>query len=154
MTLIPSEYTPDPEVRALLAELEKTRAAGHSRFEVSRFVGYDRNGCPDYPEVRLRIETGGYGCPVGSVGIRRTGTTHAYDFAGSLDNLDPSVACAYYLSLNSVEALDAVEKVLRAPTPKALALIALLDQLTGPKRTDPAAGAIPIESKTQEITIT
>ena len=154
MTLVPSEYTPDPGVRALLAELEKARAAGRSRFEVSRFVGYDRDGRPDYPEVRLRIEMGGYGGPVGSVGIRRTRTAYDYDFPGSLDYLDPSVACAYYLGLDSVEALDAVEKVLRAPTPKALALIALLGQLSGQKRADQAAGTTPIENKTQEITIT
>lgn len=129
LTLVPSEYVPvTAGVRELVAEIEKARATGQRSFEVEKFVGFDRDGHRDFPKVVLRAELGPYGQPVASVSIYRTRSAHDA-FTGSLRDLDVRVACEYYLKLDSVEALDAVEKVIHAPTPKAIALIALLGQL-------------------------
>jgi len=129
MTLVPSEHTPTtPGVHELIAKVEQAKADNRRVFEIEKFVGFDRDGRPDYPKVTLRAALDTYGQPIASVSIRRTGTSYS-DFVGSLKDLDVRVACEYYLRLDSVEALDAVEKVLQAPTPKALALIALLGQL-------------------------
>jgi hypothetical protein len=98
-------------------------------FEVEKLVGFDRAGNPDYPKVVLRIEPSGYGGYTGSVKVQQTATNHS-DFAGSLRDLDVRTACEYYMRLNSADAVDAVEKVLKAPTPKAWALITLLDTVT------------------------
>lgn len=140
MTLVPSENMPVPHgTGELLAELAKARAENRRLFEVEKFVGMDRQGKPDYPKVILRAQIGYYGQPVASVSIRRTRTAYT-DFIGSLKDLDVRVACAYYVKLDSVEAIDAVEKVLHAPTPKAIALVALLDSLAlGPALADQQA---------------
>ena len=130
MTLVPSEHTPTtPGVHELMAKVEQAKAENRNVFEIEKFVGFNRNGRPDYPKVTLRAALNTYGQPIASVSIRRTGTSYNDAFVGSLKDLDVRVACEYYLRLDSVEALDAVEKVLQAPTPKALALIALLGQL-------------------------
>jgi len=115
-----------PQVRALITELENAKARGDRRVEVSKFVGYDRDGNPSYPKITLVAEMGSYGRPVASVKVQQTQDNWS-DFAGTLRDLDVRTACEYYLRLNSADAVDAVEKVLKAPTPKAWALITLLD---------------------------
>lgn len=115
-----------PQVRALITELEDARKRGDRRVEVSKFVGYDRDGKPSYPKITLVAELGSYGRPVASVKVQQT-QSNWNDFAGTLRDLDVRTACEYYLRLNSADAVDAVEKVLKAPTPKAWALITLLD---------------------------
>jgi hypothetical protein len=137
LTLVPSDYSPaTPGVRELVAEIEKAQATGRRSFEVEKFVGFDRDGRPDFPKVVLRAEIGPYGQPVASVKIYRTRTAYHDAATGSLGDLDVRVACEYYLKLDSAEALDAVEKVMHAPTPKAIALIALLGQLR-PEQPEP-----------------
>ena len=113
------------ETRQLLEDIEK-RAEGGGPVVLEKLVGFDRNGNPDYPKVVLRIEPSGYGGYTGSVKVQQTATNHS-DFVGSLRALDVRTACEYYMRLNSADAVDAVEKVLKAPTPKAWALITLLD---------------------------
>ena len=117
-----------PQVRALITELENARERGDRRVEVSKFVGFDRDGQPSYPKITLRAEIGAYGQPVASVKVQQT-QSNWNDFVGTLRDLDVRTACEYYLRLSSAEAVDAVEKVLRAPTPKAWALITLLDRM-------------------------
>ena len=117
-----------PQVRALIAELENAKARGDRRVEVSKFVGYDRDGNPSYPKITLVAEMGSYGRPIASVKVQQTHDNWS-DFAGTLRDLDVRTACEYYLRLNSADAVDAVEKVLKAPTPKAWALITLLDRM-------------------------
>lgn len=117
-----------PRIRDMLAQLEEARKSGKQRVEVSKYVGYDRDGNPCYPKVTLRAEIGAYGQPVASVRVQQT-AANWHDFAGTLCDLDVRTACEYYLRLDSVEALDAVEKVMRAPTPKAWAMITLLDRM-------------------------
>lgn len=115
-----------PAVRELM---ESVAAHSHGSYaEVSKLVGFDRDGNPDYPKVTLRVAQGGYGQPVGSVLIQQTSSNRS-DFAGSLKDLDVRTAAEYYMRLNSADAVDAVEKVMRAPTPKAWALITLLDRM-------------------------
>lgn len=118
------------QAQDLICELERARSSGDRRVELSKFVGLDRNGDPDYPKVTIKAEIGGYGQPIASVIVRQTASNYS-DFAGTLRDLDVRTACEYYLRLDSVEAIDAVEKVLRAPTPKAWALITLLDRMAG-----------------------
>jgi len=131
LAIVPSEYAPTtPGVAELVAEIEKAGAAGRRSFEVEKFVGFSRDGHRDYPKVVLRAEFGPYCQPVASVTIYRTRRSYRNDAAvGSLGDLDVRVACEYYLQLDSVEALDAVEKAMCASTPRALAFIALLGQL-------------------------
>lgn len=127
--LVPSApATVAPQVRALITELENARERGDRRVEVSKFVGFDRNGQPSYPKITLRAEIGAYGQPIASVKVQQT-QSNWNDFVGTLRDLDVRTACEYYLRLSSAEAVDAVEKVLRAPTPKAWALITLLDRM-------------------------
>ena len=124
--LIPSApATISGDVRRMLMEIE-ARCDKERVFELEKFVGFDRHGHPDYPKIVLRIKNSGYGGYVGSVKVQQTSTNHS-DFVGSLQDLDVRTACEYYLRLNSADAVDAVEKVLRAPAPKAWALITLLD---------------------------
>lgn len=113
------------EVRSMLTEID-ARCCKERAVELEKLVGFDRNGNPDYPKVVLRIEKSGYGGYIGSVKVQQTRTNRS-DFAGSLQNLDVRTACEYYMRLNSADAVDAVEKVIRAPAPKAWALITLLD---------------------------
>lgn len=117
-----------PSVLEVLAELENERKAGKRVVEVSKMVGFDRNGYPDYPKITLRAEIGAYGQPIASVRVQQTASNWS-DFAGTLKDLDVRTAAEYYLRLNSVDAIDAVERVLKAPTPKAWALITLLDRM-------------------------
>lgn len=117
-----------PQVTGLIAELEAARKRGDRRVEVSKFVGFDRDGQPSYPKITLVAEMGSYGQPVASVKVQQT-QSNWNDFVGTLRDLDVRTACEYYLRLGSAEAVDAVEKVLRAPTPKAWALITLLDRM-------------------------
>ena len=123
------------QVADLVGELERTRRGGDRRVELSKFVGVDRYGNPDYPKVTIRAEIGGYGQPIASVTVRQTASNYS-DFVGTLTDLDVRTACEYYLRLDSAEAIDAVEKVLRAPSPKAWALITLLDRMAGLRQPD------------------
>lgn len=109
----------------MLTEID-ARYRKERAFEVEKLIGFDRNGSPDYPKVVLRVAPSGYGGYTGSVKVQQTSANHS-DFAGSLQDLDVRTACEYYMRLNSADAVDAVEKVLKAPTPKAWALITLLD---------------------------
>jgi hypothetical protein len=115
------------DVRRMLTEID-ARCRKERAFEVEKLVGFGRDGNPDYPKVVLRIERSGYGGYIGAVRVQQTATNRS-DFAGSLQNLDVRTACEYYMRLNSADAVDAVEKVLRAPAPKAWALITLLDTI-------------------------
>lgn len=116
----------DHKVRHLLETLTPKEGARYA--EVSKLVGFDRSGNPDYPKVTLRAEMGAYGQPVASVRVQQTASNYS-DFVGSLKDIDVRTAAEYYMRLNSAEAIDAVEKVMRAPTPKAWALITLLDRM-------------------------
>lgn len=127
--LVPSAPSAvDIQTRRAIADLVE-RCERERRFEVSKLVGFDRYGSPDYPKVTLRIEPGGYGNYVGAVLVQQTCTNRS-EFAGSLKDLDVRTAYEYYCRLNSADAVDAIEKVMRAPTPKAWALITLLDRMT------------------------
>lgn len=118
----------DAQTSRAVADLVE-RCKRERRFEVSKLVGFDRHGSPDYPKITLRITPGGYGNPVGAVLVQQTSSNRS-DFAGSLRDLDVLTAYEYYCRLDSVDAVDAVEKVMRAPTPKAWALITLLDRMS------------------------
>ena len=117
-----------PGVRDVLAELEDAHKAGKRVVEVSKLVGFDRDGRPDYPKITLRAEIGAYGEPIASVKVQQSASNWS-DFAGTLKDLDVRRAAEYYLRLNSADAVDAVERVLRASTPKAWAFITLLDRM-------------------------
>lgn len=117
-----------PRVGELLAKLEDARSTGTNRVELAKFVGFDRDGNPSYPKIVLTAEMGAYGRPVASVKVQQT-RYNTGDFAGSLQDLDVRTAAEYYLRLDSVEAVDAIEKVIRAPSPKAWAFITLLDRM-------------------------
>ena len=116
------------EAQRLVAALKPQD--GRSYAEVSKFVGHDASGKPDYPKITLRAAVSAYGQPVASVRVQQTRSNYS-DFAGSLEDLDVRTAAEYYMRLDSVDAVDAVEKVLKAPTPKAWALITLLDRMAG-----------------------
>jgi len=118
----------DLETQKLVAELDNAARKRAWGVKVSKLVGYDRNGLPDYPQVTLEAGVGAYGQPVASVKVQQT-RTNSSDFAGTLKDLDVRTAVEYYTRLNSADAIDAVEKVMRAPTPKAWALITLLDRM-------------------------
>lgn len=116
-----------PSVRTMVDELEKAaKERPWKGVELWKLVGQGKDGKPDYPKITLRAEINGYGQPVASVTVQQTATNH-HDFAGSLEDLDVRTACEYYIRLNSADAVDAVEKVIRAPTPRAWAFITLLD---------------------------
>ena len=116
------------EAQRLIAALKPQD--GRSYAEVSKFVGHDAGGGPDYPKITLRARVNGYGQPVASVRVQQTRSNDS-DFAGSLEDLDVRTAAEYYMRLDSTAAVDAVEKVLKAPAPKAWALITLLDRMAG-----------------------
>lgn len=118
----------DRKIQTEVAELENAARKRAFGVEVSKLIGFDRNGMPDYPKVTLRAEINGYGQPVASVKVQQTSTNRS-DWPGTLKDLDIRTAYEYYLRLNSVDAVDAVEKVMRAPSPKAWAFITLLDRM-------------------------
>ena len=101
----------DLETQKLVAELDNAARKRAWGVKVSKLVGYDRNGLPDYPQVTLEAGVGAYGQPVASVKVQQT-RTNSSDFAGTLRDLDVRTAVEYYTRLNSADAIDAVEKVM------------------------------------------
>ena len=127
--LVPSApHDIDDGVAKTVLNLENAAKGRAIGVEMSKLVGFDREGMPDYPKVTLRVEMGAYGNPVASIKVQQTATNHN-DWPGSLKDLDVRSAYEYYMRLDSAEAVDAIEKVVRAPAPRAWAFITLLDRM-------------------------
>jgi len=128
-----------PDVERVLVQLVEARhRTGKDTVQIEKRLGPD-----EYPRVILSAKMSSYcSTAIGSVRVERTYRNR--DEACSLDDLEIRTACAYYLHLNSVDDLNAVEKAVRAPTPKAWSFITLLDRMNR-ESMPPPASLVPIK---------